>query len=88
MPKLEDVKLGLMERVEMVKIGRKVQHIRNKNEKEKQPMHAEKKKGSENWYGFPPRRLMLMEEEEMGVLISCSSIGIVISRTNNLLIPL
>jgi hypothetical protein len=35
MPKLEDVKLGLMEWVEMVKIGRKVQHIRNKNEKEK-----------------------------------------------------
>jgi hypothetical protein len=36
MPKLDDVKLGLMEWVEMVKIGRKVQqHIRNKNEKEK-----------------------------------------------------
>ena len=35
MPKLEDVKLGLMEWVEMVKIGRKVQHIRNKKEKEK-----------------------------------------------------
>jgi hypothetical protein len=42
-PKLEDVKLGLMEWVEMVKLGRKVQHIRNKNEKEKKPMHAEKK---------------------------------------------
>jgi hypothetical protein len=38
----------------------------------------QRKKGSENWDGFPPRRLMLMKEEEMGVLISGSSIGIVI----------
>ena len=52
MPKFEDVKLGLMEWVEMVKIGRKVQHIRNKNEKEKQPMHAEKKKVVKIGMGF------------------------------------
>ena len=45
MPKLVGVKLGLMVWGEMgsekVKLGRKVQHIRKKNEKEKEPItHA------------------------------------------------
>ena len=45
--KLEAVKLGLIVWVETeaekVKLGRKTQHIKKKNENEKQPMHAEQK---------------------------------------------
>ena len=45
--KLEAVKSGPIEWVEMgagkVKLGRKTQHIKKKNENEKQPMHAEQK---------------------------------------------
>jgi hypothetical protein len=36
----------------------------------------------ENWDGFPPRRLMLMEEEEMGVLVFVSSIWKSVSHTS------
>ena len=72
MPMLVGVKLGLMVwGSEKIKLGRKVQHIRKKNEKEKEPITQCMR---ENWDGFPPRRLMLMEEEEMGVLVFVSSI--------------
>ena len=50
------MKLGLIECVEMeaekVRLGRKTQHIKKKNENEKQPMHAEQKGKEKNWSWF------------------------------------
>ena len=54
--KCEAVKLGLIECAEMeaekVRLGRKTQHIKKKNENKKQPMHAEQKVKEKNWSWF------------------------------------
>ena len=37
---------------EKVRLGRKTQHIKKKNENKKQPMHAEQKVKEKNWSWF------------------------------------